>query len=48
MSPTLILPSKSNIIPENTSPKIACNPNPIPTKRAAEPATRKVILIPTP
>ena len=48
MSPTLILPSNSNIIPENTSPKIACNPNPIPTNRAAEPASKNVISIPTP
>ena len=47
MSPTLILPSNSNIIPENTSPKIACNPNPIPTNRAAEPASKNVISIPT-
>ena len=43
-----MLPSNKRIIPENTSPRIDCNPNPIPTKIAAEPAIKKVISIPTP
>ena len=47
-SPTFILPSNSKITPEKTSPNMDCNPKPIPTNKAAEPAIRKVILIPKP
>ena len=38
----------NNITPEKTSPNIDCNPKPIPTKRAAEPAIKNVIFIPNP
>ena len=41
----LMVRSDNKIIPEMISLKVCCNPSPIPTNNAAEPANKTVILM---